>query len=95
MIFFSVFVSFDGDTLLPDCVRTISPGTMIVSIVSVAGPTIPGNKSAHMKAHLLGGVLVGYPHRASASSEATASQAVGAATSVDMLDTGGDIVALA
>ena len=84
---------FDDDTLHRDCVRTISPQAPIVSIVSAAGIAVTGDKGAHVKAHLLGGVLIGYPHRAGPSSEATATQAVGATRPVDMVDTNGDVVA--
>ena len=91
---YSVVVGFDGDTLHRDCVRTISPQAPIVSIVSAAGIAIPGNKGAHVKAHLLGTVLVGYPHRTGPSSEATAAQAIGATGPVHVTDANGNVVAL-
>ena len=90
---YSVVVGLDDDTLHRHRVRTISPRAANVSIVSTAGITIPGNKGTHVKAHLRRDVPVAYAHRAGASSEATAVQAVGTVAPVHMLDTDGDIVA--
>ena len=45
-----------------------------------------------MKCHLPGRVLVGYAHRASASSQAAAAETVTAAVAADVADAGRDIV---
>ena len=59
-----------------------------------AWAAIPGKKGAHVKSHLHGGVLVGYAHRAGASSKATTAEAIGSTFSGDVVHTGGNIISL-
>ncbi len=56
--------------------------------------SIRGKKGAHMKAHLRGRVLVGYTHRAGASSEAATAEAVASMIAGDVADAGRDVIAV-
>ncbi len=64
----------------------------MVSLVLLAGVAVRGKKGSHMKAHLRGSVLIGYPHRASASSKATTAEALASTLATDVVDAGRHVV---